>query len=54
MELSKRAILARFNGDQSAACAYCLQIAREYPRLRSEYLELAKGLAERTACAGAS
>lgn len=47
MEASKQAILARHDGNNEAAREYCLQIAKEYPRLRDEYLELAKGLNEK-------
>ena len=37
MELSLKAILARFKGDYEQAKEYCAFVASEHPRLREEY-----------------
>lgn len=50
MDMTARAVLARWAGDAGAARAYCLKVAREYPHLRAEYSELAEKM-ERTECA---
>lgn len=37
MNLSVKAILARFNGDRDKAAEYCVEIMNTYPRLYDEY-----------------
>ena len=44
MELTLKAILARFSGDREAAIQYCYGIIDQYPHLRDEYTALADRL----------
>ena len=37
MSISARAVLSRFNGNITAACDYCEEIARTYGALTKEY-----------------
>ena len=41
MEMTFKAVLARFNGDSWKAREYCLTIAAIYPHLEAEYKLLA-------------
>jgi len=44
MKITLKAILARFNGNHSAAIRYCEDVARVYPHLRGEYRQLRESL----------
>ena len=46
MNLTVKAVLARWSGDRTAAIRYCYQVADNYPSLRREYLAVVDALTQ--------
>jgi hypothetical protein len=53
MNLTAKAILARFDGDWCDAIQYCAEMALKYPRLAAEYEAYANILISETKAEGA-